>query len=120
MTAADYIKMKQQKKTTMCAAILYPDGDIKECIKSHLKTIIVSLGNDIWEQIPEGEAPLFWLTAYTGVVLIDYENQLYSEKLTGQQEEALKQMYQSGIILEHLKDIHNGNRYLGIEKGRKV
>lgn len=116
MTASEYVAMKQEQKTTMCAAILYPDGDIKECVKSHLKTIIASLGSDIWEQIPKEESPLFWLTSYTGVVLIDYENQLYSEQLTGEQEAALREMYQSGILMEHLKDIHNGNRYLGIEK----
>lgn len=117
MTAAEYISMKIEQKTTMCAAILYPDGDVKECVKSHLKTIIAALGNDIWDQIPQEESPLFWLTAYTGVVLIDYENQLYSEQLTAEQEKALKEMYQSGILLDNLKNIRYGNRYLGIEKG---
>lgn len=108
--------MKREQKTTMCAALLYPDGDVKECVKSHLKTMIASLGNEIWEQIPENESPLFWLTAYTGVVLIDYENQLYSERLTKEQELALQEMYRAGVLLEHLKNIHNGNRYLGIPK----
>lgn len=116
MTASEYVALKKEQKTTMCAALLYPDGDVKECVKSHLKTMIVSLGSDIWEQIPENESPLFWLTAYTGVVLIDYENQLYSEQLTDEQERALQEMYQNGILLENLKNIHNGNRYLGIPK----
>ncbi len=124
MTASEYISMKQEQKTTMCAALLYPDGDVKECVKSHLKTMIVSLGNEIWDRIPENESPLFWLTAYTGVVLIDYENQLYSEQLTKEQETALQEMYRAGILLENLKNIHNGNRYLGIPKaeadGKKI
>ena len=120
MTAADYVKMKREQNTTMCAAILYPDGEVKECVKSHLKTLVVTLGNHIWDQIPDEESPLFWLTAYTGVVLIDYENQLYSEKLTKEQEEALREMYRSGIILESLKNIHSGNRYLGIKKEKST
>ncbi len=120
MTAAEYVVMKQEQRTTMCAAILYPDGNVEECIKSHLETMINSLGSHIWEQIPAEESPLFWLTAYMGVVLIDYENQLYSEQLTKEQDEALKEMYQSGILLEHLKDIHSGNRYLKIENKKSV
>lgn len=116
MTADEYKDLKSTRKTTMCAAILYPDGDIKECVKSHLKTLLLSFNNDIWEQIPKEESPLFWLTAYTGVVLIDYENQLYSEKLTKDQEKALAKLYDSGILLHNLKDIHCGNRYLGISK----
>lgn len=116
MTADEYIELKSARKTTMCAAILYPDGDIRECVKSHLKTILLSLGNDIWEQIPDEESPLFWLTAYTGVVLIDYENQLYSERLTKNQDEALAKLYDSEILLHNLKNIHCGNRYLGITK----
>lgn len=116
MTASEYIAMKREQKTTMCAALLYPDGDVRECVKSHLKTMIASLGNEIWDRIPENESPLFWLTAYTGVVLIDYENQLYSEKLTKEQETALQAMYGAGILLQNLKNIHNGNRYLSIPK----
>lgn len=100
----------------MCAAILYPSGDIEECINSHLKTLIDHLGNDIWDQIPKDGSPLFWLTAYTGVVLIDYENQIYSERLTNEQEIALNQMYQEEILTEHLCNIHSGNRVFGIEK----
>lgn len=116
MTAAEYISMKQEQKTTMCAAILHPDGDVEECVKGHLNTMIMALGNDIWEKIPKEDAPLFWLTAYTGVVLIDYENQIYSEKLTAEQEKALQEMYGSGILMENLKNIRYGNRYLGIER----
>lgn len=116
MTASEYVVMKQEQKTTMCAAILYPDGDVEECVKSHLETMIDSLGSNIWERIPPEESPLFWLAAYMGVVLIDYENQLYSEQLTKEQDQALEEMYRGSILLEHLKDIHNGNRYLGVEK----
>lgn len=120
MTASEYVVMKQEQKTTMCAAILYPDGNVEECIKSHLETMIDSLGSHIWEQIPAEESPLFWLTAHMGVVLIDYENQLYSEQLTKEQQKAMKEMYEGGILLEHLKDIHNGNHYLGVEYKKSV
>lgn len=120
MTAPEYVKLKREQNTTMCAAILYPDGDVRECVKSHLKMLIASLGNHIWEQIPGEESPLFWLTAYTGVVLIDYENQLYSEELTEEQEKALQEMYRGGVILNNLKNIHSGNRYLGIDKEKST
>lgn len=116
MTAADYIKNKKQQNTTLCAAILYPDGDIEECITSHLKTVIDHLGNEIWDQIPKDESPLFWLTAYTGVVMLDYENQLYSEQLTKAQEDVLRQLYDAKVLMEHACVIHYGNRVLGIEK----
>ena len=116
MTVQDYIAKKIEQKTTLCAAILYPDGEIKECIKGHLTTIIDELGTDIWNEIPKDESPLFWLIAYTGVVLIDYENQIFSEKLTVKQEEALKEMYDAGIIINNGKMIHWGNRIFDIAK----
>lgn len=37
-----------------------------------------------------------------------------------EQEEALREMYESGIILESLKNIHGGNRYLGIDKKKNT
>ena len=37
MTIADYIAIKKEQNTTMCAAVLYPDGEIEECITSHIK-----------------------------------------------------------------------------------
>lgn len=116
MTAQEYKELKLAEPTTVCAAVLYPDGDIRECVESHLKTMIHTLGNEIWEKIPKDEAPLFWLTAYMGVVLIDYENQIYSEKLTVPQEAALRTLYDAGVILEKPANIHYGNHYLGIER----
>ncbi|MCR5654307.1 MAG: hypothetical protein K6G07_01525 [Lachnospiraceae bacterium] len=116
MTAQEYKELKLNEKTTVCSAVLYPDGDIKECVKSHLKTMIHTLGNDIWDEIPKDEAPLFWLTAYMGVVLIDYENQLYSEELTPEQERALRILYDADVIMEKPANIHYGNRYLGIAR----
>ena len=60
----------------MCAAVLYPDGEVEECVTSHLKTLMDRLGEGAWDQIPKDESPLFWLTGLTGAVLIDYENQM--------------------------------------------
>lgn len=116
MTIADYIAIKKEQNTTMCAAILYPDGEIEECITSHLKTLIERLGEDAWDQIPKDESPLFWLTGLTGAVLIDYENQVYSEALSDEQDAGLKKMYASGILTEHPCVIHFGNEPLGIMK----
>lgn len=119
MTISDYIAIKKQQNTTMCAAVLYPDGDIEECTISHLKTLIDRLGNDIWDQIPKDESPLFWLTGLTGAVLVDYENQVYSETLSAKQEAGLKSMYASGILTEHPCVIHFGNQPLGIMKANQ-
>ncbi len=116
MTAAEYIAEKKQKKTTMCAAILYPDGTIEECVKSHLKTLMLPYGDKMWDEIPKDDSPLFWMTAYTGVVLIDYENQIYSEGVTKEQEVALDDMYDAEILLPNPMVIHCGNRILNIEK----
>jgi len=116
MTVKEYIAKKQEQQTTLCAAILYPNGEIKECITSHLTTIIEELGADIWNEIPKDESPLFWLIAYTGVVLVDYENQIFSEKLSKEQEDALNEMYEAEILSNNAKMIHWGNRVLGIEK----
>lgn len=116
MKVSDYIKHKKQQNTTLCAAILYPEGEIEECVNSHLKTMITYLGDTIWEQIPKDESPLFWITAYTGVVMLDYENQLYSEQLTEVQRDVLRQLYDAGVLMEHPCVIHYGNRVLGIPK----
>lgn len=116
MTVMDYIAEKKDQNTTMCAAILYPDGEIVECVKGHMTTLIESLGSDIWDEIPKEESPLFWLTAYTGAVLIDYENQIYSENLAKEQEEALSKLYEAEVLMKHPCNIHFGNRVLGIER----
>ena len=97
MRVSEYVALKKGAETTMCSAILYPDGDIKECVKSHLKTLMLPFGSKMWEMIPEDISPLFFMTAYTGTVLIDYENQIYSEALTEKQEEALDKLYESGV-----------------------
>ncbi len=115
MTAREYIDVKKAQGTTMCSAILYPDGRIEECVKSHLKTLMLPFGNDIWDKIPKDMSPLFFMTAYTGAVLIDYENQIYSEELTDEQYKALNELYDSKVLLNAPKVIHCGNRYLGIE-----
>ena len=116
MTIADYIAIKKEQNTTMCAAVLYPDGEVEECVTSHLKTLMNRLGEGTWDQIPKDESPLFWLTGLTGAVLIDYENQVYSEALSDEQENGLKEMYACGILTEHPCVIHFGNEPLGIRK----
>lgn len=119
MTVETYIKWKKPLHTTMCAALLYPNGDIEECKFGHLKAMIADVGEYAWDLIPQEESPLFFMTAYTGVVLIDYENQIYSEQLTKEQEAALDAMYAEGVLVRHLCDIKNGNRFLGIKKKSK-
>lgn len=114
MTVLEFIAEKKQHETTMCAAIIYPDGTIAECINSHLKTMIADLGDDIWDCIPKDASPLFYLTGYMGVVLVDYENQLYSERLTDEQQSSLQQMYDEHVIMNHLCNVHSGNKVMGI------
>ena len=109
MTIADYIAIKKEQNTTMCAAVLYPDGEVEECVTSHLKTLMDRLGEDAWDQIPKDESPQFWLTGLKGAVLIDNENQVYSEALSDEQEIGLKEMYACGILTEHSCVIHFGN-----------
>ena len=105
MTIADYIAIKKEQNTTMCAAVLYPDGEVEECVTSHLKTLMDRLGEDAWDQIPKDESPLFWLTGLTGAVLIDYENQVYSEALSDEQENGLKDTDLDSVV-NLLRSIH--------------
>lgn len=119
MKASQYVALKKPQNTTMCSAVLYPDGNIEECLKSHLKTLMLPFGNDIWDEIPDDISPLFYMTAYTGAVLIDYENQIYSEDLTKEQSDALEELYSENVILKSPKVIHCGNKALGIDIKRK-
>ena len=120
MNASEYVAIKKPQATTMCSAILYPDGEIKECTGSHLETLMLPYGKKIWEEIPEDISPLFFMTAYTGAVLIDYENQIYSEGLTDKQEEALKLLYDENVLIKSPKELHVGNNALGLRiKGKE-
>lgn len=83
------------------------EGEIHACAVSHLKTMMELYGDpEILGKIPEGKSPLFWLILQLGCVVVDYENQIYSETINPAQEHALQLLEQRGLILQNRKDIH--------------
>lgn len=107
MKAEQFVETYKPHVSEYCSAVIDAQGEIHACETSHLKTMIELYGDpDILSRIPEGKSPMFWLVIRLGCVLVDYENQVYSETINPEQEYALQLLEQKGLILNNRKDIH--------------
>ena len=85
-----------------CPVVIRSDGNIFDSSLGHIQTL-VSLGRDpdILGKIPKDVSPLMYLTAKEHCVIVDYENQIYVDSLTPEQEEALDALASAGLISDH-------------------
>ena len=90
--------------------ILIPDaeeGDVIECHSGHTEALMeLYQKKNPKKTIPGGVMPMHYLIVKLHAVVVDYENQVYSDRLNGMQKEALSRLADCGMIEMHLADIH--------------
>lgn len=107
MKAEKFVETYRPHMSEYCSAVIDSEGEVHACEVSHLRTMIELSGDpELLSKIPDGKAPLFWLIIRLGCVLVDYENQVYSERVNSLQEHALKLLEDRGLIRRNRKDIH--------------
>lgn len=107
MNAKEFIESYKTKYTKYCPCIITQDGDVMECASGHTEALIELHSREhTWEMIPKGVMPMQYLIVKTGAVVVDYENQVYSESLSDEQKAVLTTLADEGMIEMHLGDIH--------------
>lgn len=100
--------MKTQKlESEYCACLIDQKGEIYPIKDGHLNALIDYYGDkDIMSKLDIDISPMFWLIGKTGVVVVDYENQIHSGELTQEQRLVLIELSDNGRIKINLFDIH--------------
>ena len=112
MKAEEFVKLHADDTKGYCVCIIDKKGNIFECPKGHLEALFDLDGvHDTLSSIPDNVSPLFYMIEKTGVVVVDYENQVYDHDLTQEQRYALITLGDHHMILTNPKNIH-ANIYL--------
>lgn len=86
-----------------------PDGRYVLTKGSHLRTLIEVCGipeNEVWDRIPKDDSALFWLIAYTGCVITDFNSSVGLSMTTAQQA-VYDALVSHGVIEDKYYDITN-------------
>ena len=106
MKVKEFIAGYHPKLSEYCPCVIGWNGDVYECRMSHLDTLVTLSGDkDILSRIPENVSPLFYLTMQQKSVIVDYENQIYSQELSKEQSEALEALKEAGLITRNITNI---------------
>lgn len=107
MKKQEFIEKHKNDPVGYCPCVVDSKGDVYECPKGHLETLMELAGNgDKLEDIPNDISPLFYMITQTKAVAVDYENQVYSEEMTQEQRYTLIELSEHGMIQIDLKNIH--------------
>lgn len=102
----EFIEKYKAEPKGYCPCIIDVEGVIYECPKGHLEALLeLKEAESRLEEIPNDMSPLFYMTAQTKAVVVDYENQLYSGKLAPEQQDTLKELEENELIQMNLIDI---------------
>ena len=88
MTSKEFVATFHSELSEYCPCVIDWEGQVHEC-----------------NEVPENISPLFYLTAKLKCVLVDYENQIYSEDLSQEQRYALLDLSEAKLILLNPTDI---------------
>ena len=111
MNVEAFITQEESRPIGYCACLVAEDGSVFPIEDGHLNALIAYYGDkDILAKLSDDIAPMFWLITKTRVVVVDYENQLYSEDLTQEQRKALIALAEAKRIRVNLFDIHGKER----------
>jgi len=107
MKAEQFLKEYEAKFFEYCPCIITADGDVEECADGHLKALL----HLFMEQFPDREvpkevSPMHYCIVKMKAVVVDFENQVYSDLLTPEQKKTLTMLADHGMIEMHLGDIH--------------
>lgn len=107
MTKQEFMEKHKNDPKGYCPCIVDVKGDIYECLKGHLESLM-ELEKEQYQltEIPNDISPLFYMIFKTGAVVVDYENQVYSDELTQEQRYTLIELSEKGLIQINLKNIH--------------
>lgn len=107
MKKQEFIEKHKSDPRGYCPCVVDQQGDVYECPKGHLDALM-ELGRkeNLLVELPEDISPLFYMIFQTRAVVVDYENQVYSDDLTQEQRYALIDLSESGLIHINLKNIH--------------
>ena len=85
-----------------CPVVIRPDGNIFDSTLGHIQTLVsLSPDPDILKNIPKDVSPLLYMADMLKCVIVDYENQIYVDSMTSEQEAALDALEQAGLISSH-------------------
>ncbi len=105
----EHLKNLGEKCAGYGAGVILPDGSYILAAESHLRTLISLVDmpeSSLWDMIPKEDSALFWLIAYTGCVITDY-NSSVGMVMTPAQEATYQALVLHGIILDKYYDISN-------------
>lgn len=91
------------------AGVILPDGSYVLAAGSHLHallTVTKMTESQVWDMIPKEDSALFWLIAYTGCVITDY-NSSVGMVMTPAQKRTYRALVSHGIIADKYYDISN-------------
>ncbi|MGN0168094.1 MAG: hypothetical protein ACI4AB_08635 [Acetatifactor sp.] len=89
------------------AGVILPDGSYELIKEGHLHMLLdlMPMPNEqVWELIPKGDSPLFWLIEHTGCVITD-ENSTVGLTMNPAQERTYKALTEHGVIADKYFDL---------------
>lgn len=89
------------------AGVILPDGSYELLKEGHLHKLLELMPmpkEQVWELIPKGDSPLFWLIEHTGCVITD-ENSTLGLTMTPAQERTYRALAEHGVIADKYVDL---------------
>ncbi|MCF2642989.1 MAG: hypothetical protein PUB46_04860 [Lachnospiraceae bacterium] len=107
MKIQEFINTFQTQFTQFCPCVITEDGEVIECRLGHTEALLAIYEKKYPEEnVPKEVVPMQYLIVRLHAVVVDYENQVYSDSLNTAQKEALSCLADSGMIEMHLANIH--------------
>ena len=107
MKIQEFINTFQTQFTQFCPCVITEDGEVIECRLGHTEALLAIYEKKYpGENVPKEVVPMQYLIVRLHAVVVDYENQVYSDSLNAAQKEALSCLADSGMIEMHLANIH--------------
>lgn len=107
MKLKEFIEKHQEAPKGYCPCVVDAQGNVYECPQGHLDALLKLEGSqETLADIPDDAAPLFYMIVKKRAVVVDYENQVYSDELTPEQKVTLQELSKNELISVDLKNIH--------------
>lgn len=107
MKVQEFIEKHRKEPKGYCPCVIDAKGEVHECPKGHLQALL-ELGEKekLLSEIPHDVSPLFYMICDTQAIAVDYENQVYSEELTQEQYDTMKELSEHELMQVNLMNIH--------------
>lgn len=110
MDVEKFIEQFEPGLSEYCPVTIGETGSVYDSTKGHIQTLIEISGNpDVMSEIPAEDTPLFYLLRKLHCVIVDYENQVYYEPLSEEQERTLDILEEKELIKRNRKVLHDHN-----------